>query len=61
MEDKIKEEIEKMEHDMLELESEHRSFAFRPSDMFEKQLLINQSLLKIIKKISDHLKEEDWI
>jgi len=61
MEDKIKKEIEKMEHDMLELESEHKSYAFRPSDMFEKQLLINQSLLKIIKKLTDHPKEKDWI
>ncbi len=61
MEDKIKEIIEKMEQDMLELESEHRSFAFVPSDMFEKQLLINQSLLKIITKLTNHLKESDWV
>lgn len=61
MEDKIKEEIEKMEQNMLELESEHRSFAFRPSDMFEKQLLINQSWLKIAKLLAGYSKEKEWI
>jgi len=61
MDDKIREEVKKMEEEMSELESEHKSFAFAPSDMFEKQLLINQCMLKIIKKLTNHPKEKDWI
>jgi len=61
MGDEIKAEVEKMEEHMLQMEGEHNSMAFSGSTMLTQQIHINQSLLKIIKKLTDHPKEKDWV
>ncbi len=59
--DKIEEEVGNLEHLMEIMEGDHKSYAFSGSEMLEKQLLINQSLLKIIKQLAEYSKEKDWV
>ncbi len=61
MDEKIITEVKALEKHMLEMESKNSSLGFSGSKMLEQQLHINQSLLKIIKNLTDHPKDEHWV
>ncbi len=58
---KIEEEVEELEHLMEDMEGDHKSYAFSGSEMLEKQLLINKSVLKLFKELTGHPKEKNWV
>jgi len=61
MSETMEKEIKKIEENIKDMEERVTGYTYAHHAMFEYQININKASLVILKELTDHPKEKDWI